>query len=362
MLNSDFKLPAILLFLIIFTFPAVSQETGYITIEDFLTRNNFVFKWSPILDTGELEYGSDSFSFKTGTDFMIFNYKEIINNVKIERKDGIIRMDKKTADIILEKSGFFKISDTAKTDSASAVSKPSGHRIAAILIDPGHGGRDTGAIGRHENDGKSLIINEKDIVLDISLELNRLLSSTYRDKKIILTRNKDVYPSLEERVEKANSIKLDKNEVIVFVSIHANASFNKNAKGFEVWYLPPDYRRDLIDADTFDKNTKDILPILNTMLEEEFTIESILLAQHILDGLDKSIGNKELNRGLKEETWFVVRNAKMPSVLVEVGFVSNKEEAFKLSEKEYLKKLTEGIYNGVKRFIDNLESIRINGE
>ncbi len=357
----------ITIFLII-PFFAKAQE---INLEDFITANNFIYQWSPFLDTGELKYGTDSFRFKVGEDYLVYNYKEKIANGSITRKNGSLKLDKKTADIILKKSGFYSSAATASSSMPKGTDNkntnknsiyPSGHRIAAILIDPGHGGKDAGAIGRHDIDGKSFVINEKDIVLDIALELNKKLAATYKDKKIILSRNSDTYPSLEERVEKGNSVKLGKNEAIIMVSIHANASFNKNAKGFEVWYLPPEYRRDLIDAKSVDKNTRDILPILNTMLEEEFTIESMLLAQNILEGIDASIGEKELVRGLKEETWFVVRNAKMPSVLVEVGFVSNKEEAQKLGDKAYLKKITEGIYNGIKKFIDNIETINFNGE
>ncbi|MDX9801886.1 MAG: N-acetylmuramoyl-L-alanine amidase [Spirochaetia bacterium] len=347
----------ILLFNLCFCINAASDD---VTLMDFISKNNFSFRWSPILDTGELKYGEDVFSFKPGEDFLVYNYREKISGSRINRDGGVITIDSKTAEIILSRSGFSASVRQLKPNPVNA--RPSGHRIAAIIIDPGHGGRDSGAIGRHEIAGNRHTIYEKDIVLEIALELNRKLTSTYNDKKIILTRNNDSYPSLDERVEKANNVKLGKNEAIVFVSIHANASFNINAKGFEVWYLPPDFRRDLIDGDKADEETKDILPILNTMLEEEFTIESILLAQSILDGLDKSIGSKDLNRGLKEETWFVVKNAKMPSVLIEVGFVSNKEESIKLSDKNYLKKISEGIYNGIIKFIDNLEMINTGGE
>ncbi len=374
MVTDRVKLLSAMIFLFVLYHQAVADEAAStggpsgvsakeeISLSRFIEDHNFIFRWSPLLDTGELKYGNDIFGFKIGEDFIIHNYREKVSGCRVTRKNGLVTIDRKTADTILQKSGFMATAEEPSPAAANKALKPSGHRIAAILIDPGHGGRDTGAIGVHESDGKKIVVNEKDIVLDIALELNKKLASAYRDKKIILTRNNDTYPSLDDRVEKANSVKLGKNEAIVFVSIHANASFNKKAKGFEVWYLPPDYRRELIDAESVDRNTRDILPILNTMLEEEFTIESILLAQNILDGIDAAVGSKDLNRGLKEETWFVVRNAKMPSVLVEVGFVSNREEAIKLSEKEYLKKLTEGIYNGIKRFIDNLETITVNGD
>ncbi|MCL2706378.1 MAG: N-acetylmuramoyl-L-alanine amidase [Spirochaetaceae bacterium] len=353
-----------IIILLFFIIPYLyAQEIG---LADFITTNNFIYQWSPFLDTGELKYGSDSFRFKVGEGYIVYNYKEKIDGF-ISRKNGSLKLDKKTADMILQKTGFSSGNpSSSEITSKNSVNdknlRPSGYRVAAILIDPGHGGKDPGAIGRHDVNGKSFVINEKDIVLDIALELNKKLVSTYKDKKIILSRNNDSYITHEDRVEKGNSFKLDKNEAIIMVSIHANASLNKNAKGFEVWYLPPDYRRQLIDVTTVDKKTKDILPILNSMLEEEFTIESMLLAQNILDGLGASLGEKELIRGLKEEIWFVVRNAKMPSVLIEVGFVSNKEEAQKLANKAYLKKITEGIYNGIKSFIDNFETITFAGE
>ncbi len=356
MLKAKKNLLFFIMFLTVFLMPAKASE---IFLDSFVSTNSFIFRWMPVMDTGELKYGSDVFTFRVGEDFIIYNYKEKIPGTKIYRDNGSIKLDNKTSEIILKKTGF---SVKPEEPDKTTATRPSGHRIAAVLIDPGHGGRDPGAIGRHQIDGKEYKIDEKDIVLEIALELNKKLASRYRDKKIILTRNSDKYLSLEESVEMANSVKLGPNEAIVFVSIHANASFNTKARGFEVWYLPPDYRRDLIDSDSIDNNKKDLIPILNTMLEEEFTIESILLAQNILDSMDESVGNREYNRGLKEETWFVVRNAKMPSVLIEVGFVSNREEALKLSDRQYLKKISDGIYNGISSFIDSIELINVNGE
>ena len=95
------------------------------------------------------------------------------------------------------------------------------------------------------------------------------------------------------------------------------------------------------------------------MLEQEYMTASIVLARSIMEGLDKSLGSLSINRGLKEEPWFVVRNARMPSVLIEVGFVSNREEAILLSDPAYLKKISEGIYNGMEHFISVFESIGV---
>jgi N-acetylmuramoyl-L-alanine amidase len=227
-------------------------------------------------------------------------------------------------------------------------------RIAAIIIDPGHGGKDSGAVGNFTVNGKALKSVEKDIVLTVSKNLHSLLSAAYPDKRIMLTREGDTYPTLENRVAAANSVSLRENEAIVFVSIHANASFNNKARGFEVWYLSPEYRRTVIDMNKYD-DSSDIISIRNAMLEEEFTTESIMMAQSIVNRLGESIGKDMPSRGIKAEEWFVVRNARMPSVLVELGFVTNREDAVLMSGEEHLRKTSEAIYKGIDDFIVNFE-------
>jgi len=156
----------------------------------------------------------------------------------------------------------------------------------------------------------------------------------------------------------ANSVELAPNEAIIYVSIHANAAFNKNAKGFEVWYLNPEYRRKLVEPGKPGSPEDEIAPILNAMLEEEFTTESVMLARDIMDSLQRNIGAQSPNRGVKAEEWFVVRNARMPSVLVEMGYVTNADEAALLSTDDYLRRVADGIYNGVVDFVAYFESMK----
>jgi N-acetylmuramoyl-L-alanine amidase len=91
------------------------------------------------------------------------------------------------------------------------------------------------------------------------------------------------------------------------------------------------------------------------MLEEEFTTESIILAQKVYQRMGKMIGDQSPARGIRAEEWFVVRNAKMPSILIEVGFVTNKNEATLLSQAGYLRRIADAIYNGVCDFIEHFE-------
>jgi N-acetylmuramoyl-L-alanine amidase len=227
-------------------------------------------------------------------------------------------------------------------------------RIAAIIVDPGHGGRDTGAIGTHTISGRTLRVIEKDITLKVSKELHSRIAAAYPDKRVLLTREGDTYPTLEDRVAIANAVPLKENEAIIFISVHANASFNKTARGYEVWYLSPEYRRTVIDADRYN-DSADIISIHNAMLEEEFTTESIMMAQSILKRFDETIGRSIPSRGIKAEEWFVVRNVRMPSVLVELGFVTNEEDARLMSDENYLKSFSEALYKGITDFITLFE-------
>jgi N-acetylmuramoyl-L-alanine amidase len=130
---------------------------------------------------------------------------------------------------------------------------------------------------------------------------------------------------------------------------------NRSARGYEIWYLSPNYRREVIDksqyADAAPDLKREVLPILNSMMEEELTTESILLANSILKRLGEIVGKQSPSRGLKAEDWFVVKNARMPSVLVELGFVSNETDALLMGDETYLKNLSEALYKGISDFI-----------
>ena len=296
--------------------------------------------WNPLSQEITFTVGDHIAQCRIGAPLIFFDYHEAV--IAQAPLMGTHAQPQLSAALFAQLEDFFKQFDTG-----------SFFRVGAILIDPGHGGKDPGTIGSYIENGKTIPVYEKNIALTVSRSLYDMLQKTYPDKKILMTRSDDTYPSLEERVEMANKVPLKKNEAILYISIHANASpFNKAPYGFEVWYLPTDYRRDVIDKNAA---SKEIAHILNIMLEEEFSTESILIAKNISDGLEAQIGKESKNRGLKEKEWFVVRNAKMPSVLIELGFVSNPEEAKRLNTPSYLQKCAQGIYNGLTAFISRFE-------
>ncbi len=338
------KIKAALLFLLLT--PLLHVYSQYMELGRVLQELQADLQWNPEMETGVLKLNrtsKDRVIFKIGAPWVLVNYEDIVETSGVIRRNGAVLFPKSTIAAI---QAFF----TAR------VTESDQPRIATILIDAGHGGKDSGAIGVHEDKEKTLKILEKDVVLNVALNLHRMLLKNYPAKEIILTRNDDTYLKLEERTSLANNVLLRKNEATIFVSIHANAAFNRKAKGYEVWVLPQEYRRELIDPSGIEE--KEIAPILNVLLEEEYSVESTKLAQEVLNGFDEQVGDLSPNRGIREESWFVVRNAKMPSILIELGYVTNFDEALLLSQESYLQKLSLGIYTGIRNFVQTFENTK----
>lgn len=300
--------------------------------------------WDSLSEAGLMEKNGHYISFRVGEQIAIMDN----NLLKIVDAPTI-----KNGEVFVSENFFNEASIFFQTEVNNLP-----YRVGAILIDPGHGGKDPGANQTFTIGKKKVTIREKDVTLNVGKILYSRLKSAYPDKKIILTRSTDVFLSLAERTDIANSVKLKENEAILYVSIHVNASLDKKASGYEVWYLSPGYRRTVLSANAQDANDKTLFPILNAMTEEEYTTESILIAKFIMDGLASQIGDKSKARGIKAEEWFVVKNANMPSVLVELGFLTNQEEAKNLLDQSYLQKASLGIFNGVSDFITHFERSR----
>lgn len=325
----------------------VFAEVG---LSQLLRDSESELQWDSSLELGSIRNGPNVVSFKPGLEWVLLNSSELLVTGPISRGgDGGIRFTEQ---------GAAAVESALRRPVGGTASLRAGRpRIAGIIIDAGHGGKDPGTSHVHIIDGKKINIVEKDIVLEVAREFYGKLRAKYPDRTILMTRTDDTYPTLEQRTDLANSIPLKENEAMIFISIHVNASFNPKAGGFEVWYLPQDYRRDVIDPNALDAGNQKLYPILNSMREEEYTVESVLLGRKILSGVSTAVGAKVPDRGLKAESWFVVRNAKMPAVLVELGFVTNEKEARLLSTPSYLKKLSQGIYNGVADFINYFDHL-----
>lgn len=295
--------------------------------------------WDSLSESGMIEKNGHQLSFRNGEQIVLLDSLRMMITDAPQLKNNQLYVSKKFLD---DSEEFFN----QKNDLP--------FKVGAILLDAGHGGKDPGALKTYKINGKNVTIQEKDINLKVSKMLYERLHAAYPDKQIILTRSTDKFLTLGERTDIANNVKVGENEAVLFISVHVNSSLNKTSSGYEVWYLSPGYRRTVLDKSAVDGD-KNLFPILNSMLEEEYTTESIMIAKFIMDGLSAQIGKESTARGIRAEEWFVVKNSNMPAVLIELGFVSNEKEALLLNDDKYLKKATLGIYNGIAAFITHFE-------
>jgi N-acetylmuramoyl-L-alanine amidase len=228
--------------------------------------------------------------------------------------------------------------------------------IDTIVLDAGHGGKDPGTSGKSGT-------KEKTIVLDIAKRVGNLVQKN-TNVKVVYTRDEDVFIPLWERAKIANE-----NNGKIFISIHANASRDRSAHGFETFLLRPGKTQDAIEVAALEnaaikyeenrndryKNFTDEGQILATMAQSMFMKESESLAALIQTEIDKESAFP--NRGVKQAGFYVLVGASMPNVLIEVGFLSNPEEERQLRSPQYRQKIAKGIYRAIIEFKKNREFV-----
>jgi len=218
--------------------------------------------------------------------------------------------------------------------------------VRRVVIDPGHGGKDPGAIGPRG-------LREKDVVLKIARKLEKKL----RDElglEPILTRRDDKFISLDERTAIANAQKAD-----LFISIHANATRGRRTRGIETYVL--NFATDeeamklaALENAVSTKKLSDLQYILYDLMRTAKISESRTLAENVQGSIYGRLRGKYSqvkNLGVKEAPFYVLIGANMPCILVEVSFISNREEERRLRSDPYLDDLASGIKNGIMRYM-----------
>lgn len=210
-----------------------------------------------------------------------------------------------------------------------------------IIIDPGHGGNDPGAIGPAG-------LYEKDVVLDVGLKLREQLKKN-KDLKILMTREKDIFIPLKDRAEFAN-----KNKADLFISIHCNAARNRGVQGTRSYiYSRTASSREAAEAAKFENSRGGSFDMLLSDLKKgAFEYLSIESAGYIQSSLVKKLKLKWLPT--ERAPFYVLAKTAMPSVLVECAFISNKEEEKKLADEQFRSSVALGIYTGVLDYLERV--------
>lgn len=228
-----------------------------------------------------------------------------------------------------------------------------GLKIGRIVIDPGHGGHDTGTIGPTG-------LMEKDLCLDVAERLGKLIEQRIPSEEIIYTRQNDKYVGLERRTAIANEAKAD-----LFVSIHANSSDDPGVSGIETYYLnfngsPQAMEVAARENATAQSSVHDLQDLVTKIAENDKVEESRDLAADIQDSLAASMrvnNHPERNRGVRKAPFVVLVGADMPSVLAEISFISNPTDEQLLKKPENRQRAAEGLFDGIARYLRSVNSL-----
>ena len=229
-----------------------------------------------------------------------------------------------------------------------------GLKIGKIVIDPGHGGHDTGTIGPNG-------VREKDVVLDVSRRLGKMLRQQL-GAEVVYTRSDDTFIPLETRTAIANRERAD-----LFISVHANSSDDPDARGVETYYLNFTSSKDALELASREnavsqKSIHELQDLVKKITLKEKIDESREFASDVQSSLYSSLASKSStlrNRGVKKAPFIVLIGANMPSILAEISFVSNPVDAKKLQSQEHRQQIAESLYRGIARYVNGLSGVKV---
>lgn len=377
-LNSR-RIAKYIVFLSLILFPSLLTAAGRIEVKSIRYWSTFDYT-RIVVDLSEpVEFSKKQISNPDRLYFDLQNTtiaKEIKNSLPVG--DGILKVvragqfNPDTVRVVLDleeisESNVFILDNPARlvidVHGKEKIKKPdTSISKRKIVIDAGHGGHDPGAVGLRG-------LYEKDIVLDIALKLKKILSSDPLNE-VFLTRETDIFIPLEERTAIANKKGAD-----FFVSIHANASPSRKAKGVETYLLnwtddeeamkvaARENQISLKKMKAMNRKVQtDVLDIIKSdLVRQNKRDESVKLAHHIQKSLVSALDSGYKNTvdlGVKQALFYVLFGAKMPSVLVEVSFISNLEEEKLLSKESYRMQIAESVAEGLNKYITSVPAVQ----
>jgi len=315
------------------------NDVGYIPLLRFCDYYDLDYSWDLASQRIELKKGQKSVVLRPDSSFALADGTAITLDHPVKYKDGSAYIPARSAAFLTRE--IFEL-------EMPALPEKKRRRIKTVVIDPGHGGKDPGAISRYGT-------REKDIALDISRRLKKHLEK--EGLTVYLTRQKDVFIPLYRRARIAESKNAD-----LFISVHANASRYSRAKGFEVYYLSEttdDNARALEAAENASlefeeeaanggKNNLHLNPTACDLILSENRRQSKQLAYYMCNITSDELGMKK--RGVKKARFVVLKGAMMPAVLVEVGFLTNRREESKLKRTSFRERIAGAISRSIEAY------------
>jgi N-acetylmuramoyl-L-alanine amidase len=221
--------------------------------------------------------------------------------------------------------------------------------VGTIVLDAGHGGEDPGAVAAWSLDEEINLI-EKEINLEITLKVAALLKEK-TDITVLFTRQTDVFIPLSDRAAVSSLHNPGINKKTIFVSIHVNSSNSPLAHGFELFVKQSPKKISFLNSESSIWALSRYANFSNSQLNALLNRENLILAAYVEESLKNSFPQSR-SRGVKEQDLWVLNQSKVPSVLIEVGFISNLEEAYLMAQESWRQKMAEAITEGLLNYIN----------
>jgi N-acetylmuramoyl-L-alanine amidase len=225
-----------------------------------------------------------------------------------------------------------------------AAENPYDNPVSTIFIDAGHGGHDPGSSAAWVFAGGT--VYERDLNLDIAKRVYSLLRVVRPDLQVQMTRMEDTYVSLEDRSRFAYGTAIEPKTSALFVSIHVNSATNKDASGFEVLTKRQNKSVTLLNSETPIGNIASLAPFTSVQLNRFLNNRNLVVAKTFEQVLSEKLDGLR-NRGVKEQDLYVLNASRMPSVLLEVGFLSNEEDARSLVSPQWRQTVADAIVQAI---------------
>lgn len=356
--------PVILLGLFLFlSFSGCATSPVRENIQSYSLNGTVYYPLAPICKMRSIDWQYDTFSrqiyltrenhevkLSIGQDIAIVDGRSMNIGKPVELFNGMVVIP----EVLKERVVDSLFTHRFLSDDKASVQKIS---IKKIVIDPGHGGKDPGAIGRTG-------LREKDVNLDVAKRLAKILKS--QGVEVVLTRSSDIFVSLARRVDIANKSNAD-----LFISIHSNANRARSLNGFEIYYISPrvgDSNRALTSAKSTPlgyseqsallKSNINIKAVVWDMIHTYNRAESIELANSICKNVGRDLNTKIL--GVKDARFYVLKGVDYPSILIEIGFLSNRQEERQLRNSFYRQQIAESISQGIIGYARELSIAQVN--
>ncbi len=327
---------------------AAAAAEDFLDLETFSVARGLHYRWDPLTQLASVWNETQVVKFRVGGQFALSQGHLVRLSSKTRLSSGSVQVPFPAKEYL---DGLGSLSLHGMIPVPAQINTPIHHQIRRVVIDAGHGGEDTGAVSPYG-------LKEKRVVLDVARKVKTALES--RGLEVVMTRSSDIFIPLADRTQIANKLGAD-----FFVSIHANASLSRSLQGFEIYYLSEatdDVALALERAEnssirlqsTFHVPSTEFKTIFWDLHESENRKESLRIARHVSVAVSSSVSVAA--QRLRSANFYVLKWTECPAILIETGYLTNKQDERRLRDPLYKTALAQAIADGIWHYKTEYEA------